>query len=261
MLLAIDVGNTNITVGIFREQGLIADGRISTQGPRTVDEYTIALRALLDNLHVEPGSIQGVIISSVVPRATVPLKQALRALVKPTPLVLGQTIKAPIINRYRIPGQVGQDRLVNAVAALHLYGGPAIVVDFGTAITIDLVSRRREYLGGLIVPGVEIALEALIRQAALLPRIELTPPRELLGRDTVSSMQGGLFFGYSALCDGIVERIKARHASRATVVATGGYASLIAPYCKTLKVVNPHLTLQGLELICRSLKRGRKGGC
>jgi type III pantothenate kinase len=191
----------------------------------------------------------------VVPKATAALKLALKGWLRPKPLILGENVKAPVTNKYRIPSQVGQDRLVNAAAAYFLYGGPAIVVDFGTAITVDLVSRRREYLGGLIVPGVEISLEVLTAKAALLPRIELTPPTELLGRDTVSSMKSGLFYGYSSLCDGIVRRLKARHAPKAKVIATGGHAGLIAPYCKTFQRVDSNLTLKGLELTFRQAKK------
>ncbi len=255
MLLAIDVGNTNITVGIFRGSRLTASGRISTQGPRTVDEYLITLRGLLDNLQVSAKDVTGIILSSVVPKATAALKVAFKGWLKPKPLILGENVKAPVINKYRIPSQVGQDRLVNAAAACLLYGGPAIIVDFGTAITVDLVSRRREYLGGLIVPGLEISLEALTAKAALLPRIEPVPPTELLGRDTVSSMRSGLFYGYSSLCDGIIRRVKAKHAPKAKVIATGGYAHWIAPYCKTFQRVDSNLTLKGLELTFRQAKK------
>ena len=248
MLLAIDVGNTNITVGIFRGERLISHGRISTLGPRTVDEVTITLQGLLHNLKISLEQVDGVILSSVVPQATVALKQALKGLVKPKPLIVGETIRAPIKNRTRIPSQVGQDRLVNAVAAYHLYGGPAIVVDFGTAVTVDLVSKRCEYLGGLIVPGIAISLEALVSRAAILPKIELVPPKELLGRDTQESMRSGIFFGYGSLCDGVVSKLKARYAPKAKVVATGGHAPLIAPYCRSVKILNSDLTLQGLRL-------------
>ena len=248
MLLAIDVGNTNITVGIFRSERLISCGRISTLGPRTVDEVTITLQGLLSNLKVSLSEIDGVILSSVVPQATLALKQALKSLVKPRPRIVGETIRAPIKNRTRVPSQVGQDRLVNAVAAYYLYGGPAIVVDFGTAVTVDLVSRRCEYLGGLIMPGIAISLEALVSRAALLPKIELVPPKELLGRDTQESMRSGIFFGYGALCDGVVSKLKARHAPKAKVIATGGHAPLIVPYCRSVKILNADLTLQGLRL-------------
>ena len=173
----------------------------------------------------------------------------------PAPGVLGEDIQAPVINRYRIPSQVGQDRLVNAAAAYEWYGGPAVIVDFGTAVTLDLVSRRREYLGGFIVPGLEVALAALAERTALLPRVGLKRPKEFLGRDTRSSILSGLFHGYGAMCDGLVTRMKARYAPRARVVATGGHARLMAPFCRTLQVVNPDLTLQGLELTSRLVKK------
>lgn len=251
MVLGMDVGNTTITAGIFRGSRLIARGWILTREPRP----GAALRRLLRKLKVKPAQIEGVILSSVVPRATVTLKSALKTLISHKPLVLGENVRAPVVNRYRIPGQVGQDRLVNAAAAFHRYGGPAIVVDFGTAVTIDLVNGRREYQGGLIVPGIGIALEALSSRAALLPEITLSPPKEFLGRDTVSSMRSGIFFGYGALCDGIVRRMKAEFAPKSKVIATGGHSSLMAPFCRTLQIVNPDLTLQGLELTYRKTQK------
>ena len=193
--------------------------------------------------------MDGVIVSSVVPKATKRLKRVLKDMGAPKPVIIGETLKAPIANRYRVPSQVGQDRLVNAVAACELYGAPAIVVDFGTAVTFDLVSAKREYLGGLIVPGMGIALEALSARAALLPAIKMEPPKELLGRDTVSSMRSGLFYGYGALCDGIVRLLKTKYAKGAKVIATGGHAKQIAPFCRTIKIINPELTLQGLRII------------
>ena len=251
MLLALDVGNTSITVGLLRGGRLAGRGQIATGKPGVAGEYRKGLKRLLRELKVPPGRIEGVVISSVVPRATAALKTALRGLVRPKPLVMGENVKAPVINRYRVPRQVGQDRLVNAAAARAFYGGPAIVVDFGTAVTIDLVSRRGEYMGGLIVPGLEIALEALADRTALLPRIGLTPPREFLGRDTRTSMSSGLFHGYGALCDGLVASMKRLHAPRARVIATGGHARMIAPFCRSIRVVDPDLTLRGLCLIYR----------
>ncbi len=239
MLLAIDVGNTNITAGLFRGARLVARGRVPTQA---------SVRALLSSMKVKPSAVDGVILSSVVPRATVVLRRSLKQLGL-KPLILGENIRAPIRNRYRVPSQVGQDRLVNGVAAYFLYGGPAIVVDFGTAVTLDLVSSRREYLGGLIVPGAGIALEALASRTALLPKITLTPPTEFLGRDTRQSMLSGLFHGYGALCDGLVAGLKSRHAPKARVIATGGHCRMLAPYCRSVQIVNPDLTLQGLRLV------------
>ena len=246
MLFALDVGNTSITVGLFQGKRITFRGRLPTHGTHS---YRDSLRKLLGK---RARSIDGVIISSVVPKATRTLKKALQALHLPTPLVFGENIKAPVINRYRIPSQVGQDRLVNAAAAFFLYRGPCIIVDFGTAITIDLVSKRREYLGGVIFPGMELALETLTARAALLPEIRLTPPKEFLGRDTVSSMKSGIFYGTGALCDGIVAHIKRKDAPRAKVVATGGHARLIAPFCRTIQIVSPDLTLRGLALIYQS---------
>ena len=252
MLLAIDVGNTSMTLGLFRGKRLVAHGRIATASPRTVPQCAGALRQALKRMRATPADLQDAIVSSVVPQATRLLKPALKKLLRRRPIIVGETVKAPIRNRYRIPSQVGQDRLVNAVGAYTLYGGPAIVVDFGTAITIDLVSGRREYLGGLIVPGMEIALETLSARAALLPRIRLERPKEFLGRDTVGSMKSGIFHGYSALCDGVVRRLKSKHAPKARVVGTGGHVVLIAPYCRTIQIVNPYLTLQGLQIVYKN---------
>ena len=238
-LLAMDVGNTNVTAAVFRGARLLRRGRAPTFG---------SLRGLLSRMRVAPGSVEGVVLSSVVPRATVSLMRELRALVRPEPLVVGGNVRAPIKNLYRVPSQVGQDRLMNGVGACFLYRSPAIVVDFGTAVTLDLISRRCEYLGGLIVPGVGIALEALISRAALLPRIDLAPPAEFLGKDTRQSMRAGLFYGYGALCDGIVKQLKRRYAPRAKVIATGGHCRLIAPYCRSVQIVDPDLTLQGLRI-------------
>lgn len=248
MLLALDIGNTSMTVGVFRGRRLVRRGRIETHSARPARDYALRLRKILRG----QADIEAVIVSSVVPRATRDLKTALRRLALPRPLILGENLRAPIRNRYRVPSQVGQDRLVNAVAACHLYGAPAIVVDFGTAVTIDLVSARREYLGGLIVPGMEIALAALTARAALLPAIPLSPPRTFLGKDTVGSMRSGLFYGYGALCDGIVDKLRRRHAPRAQVIATGGHCRLIRPFSRSIRIFNPDLTLQGLEIIYKN---------
>ena len=249
MLLAIDVGNTSITAGVFRGKRLLGQGRIPT---RTDRRLASDLKNVLRGKRIALQEIQAVIVSSVVPRATAYLRKALANLGLPKPLVLGQNLKAPIVNRYRIPSQVGQDRLVNAVAACELYGGPAIVADFGTALTIDLVSRRREYLGGVIVPGMEMALEALHSRTALLPKIRLARPAELLGRDTAGSMKSGIFYGYGALCDGIVGLLKKSHARGAKVIATGGHVRLIAPFARSIQIVNPNLTLQGLAIVYKT---------
>lgn len=252
MLLALDVGNTSVTAGLFRGRRLARRVRFPTAQVLSGSGAAAVLRRLLRSWRLCPDQV---ILSSVVPRATRPLCTALRRLIGQRSLVVGKDLQAPVINRYRIPSQVGQDRLVNAAAAFHLYGGPAIIVDFGTAVTVDLVSARREYLGGLIAPGLEIALAALVDRTALLPRIPLTPPRSFLGRDTSSSMRSGIFHGYGALCDGLVAGLKRRYAPRAKVIATGGHATLIAPFCRSVQIVNSDLTLQGLELTCLLAKK------
>ena len=256
ILFALDVGNTSITMGLFRGSKLAAHGRMPTHGhgSREAQLYCRTLTRFLKKK--APGSepVMDVILSSVVPRATQVLKKVFRRLIGGNILVIGETVQAPVRNRTRIPSQVGQDRLVNAAAAYHLYGGPAIIVDFGTAVTLDMVSARREYLGGLIIPGMEVALEALVTRAALLPPIPMKPPREFLGRDTRSSMASGLFYGYGALCDGLVAGLKKRYAPRAKVIATGGHARLVAPFCRSIQVVNLFLTLEGLELAYRTKK-------
>jgi type III pantothenate kinase len=160
-------------------------------------------------------------------------------------------IKAPIKNLYKKPRQVGQDRLVNAIAAKELYGCPAIVVDFGTAITFDVVSKKGEYLGGLIFPGIETSLNALSEKAALLPKISVTPPKGLIGRDTADSIKSGVFYGIGSLCDGIISRLDSVKSVRMTVIATGGHALVISKFTKNIRLIDPHLTLQGLRIIAQ----------
>lgn len=238
MLLAIDIGNTNTNFGLFR-------------GSRLTKKFSFPTKAcrpgqLRKKLRGSP--VTGVIVSSVVPEATTELKRTLRALGMRKPRILGQDAFVPVKNRYRKPAQVGQDRLVNAFAAIRLYGAPAVIVDFGTAITFDVVSRNREYLGGIIVPGIRISLDALAGQTALLPKIRPNKPRELIGKDTRSSILSGAVFGFSALADRLIERIRGSLGQKMRVIATGGDAGLIAPYCRNFQVVDPDLTLKGLCL-------------
>lgn len=240
MLLCIDIGNTTITFGIFEGKRLIKTWRVGTSHC----EADVVSR----------NTPSAIIISSVVPKALAKLKPVLKKQFKGIPIyVLGENIKAPIRNLYKNPKQVGQDRLVNAVAAVELYGTPAIVVDYGTAITFDVISKKGEYLGGVIVPGIEISLEALSKRAALLPKIKLSKPKSLLGRDTTNSMLSGIFYGFGSLTDGIVNKLKRKYVKDALVIATGGHADLIAPYCKSIKHINKNLTLEGLRFIFRAL--------
>lgn len=236
MLLTIDIGNTSIAFGIFQGRKLKSAWKVSTQ-------------AALSNKPIRlPKDIDAAIISSVVPKATPIIKKVVAKKYKFRPLVLGENIKTPIKNLYRESKQVGQDRLVNAVAAKELYGYPVIVVDFGTAITFDVVSKKGEYLGGIIVPGIEISLEVLSTKAALLPRIKLSPPKELLGRDTVSSMKSGIFYGFGSLCDCLIDKLKEEFGKQ-PVIATGGHSRLIAKFCRSIDSVCPDLTLRGLRII------------
>lgn len=246
MLLTVDIGNTTIAFGVFQGRKLKSSWKIPTS---SIFSKGMALKPIKD--------IDGVIISSVVPKATPIIKKLVRNRFKIKPLILGKDIKAPIKNLYRNPKQVGQDRLVNAVAASELYGYPIIVVDFGTAITFDVISKRKEYLGGIIIPGIEISLEALSSKAALLPRIKLSLPKEFVGRDTVNSMKSGIFYGFGSLCDGLIKKLKTKYGKQ-LVIATGGYSQLIAKFCNSIDKIKPDLTLHGLRIIYewgRSQKR------
>lgn len=236
MLLAIDIGNTSIAFGIFKGKRLVRTWKVSTQ-------EVIKKRALK-----LPKGIDSAIISSVVPKATPMIKKTIARQYKIQPLVLGENIKAPIKNLYRKPRQVGQDRLVNAVAAKKLYGYPAVVIDFGTAITFDVISKKGEYLGGVIFPGIETSLNALSQKAALLPKIKVALPKDLIGRDTVDSMRSGVFYGIGALCDGLISKLKAKYGPM-RVIATGGHCSLMKKYSKSIGIISPNLTLKGLRII------------
>lgn len=236
MLLTVDIGNTAISFGVFRGKQLKKTWKASTQS--VIKKGRLQL----------PKGIDAAIIASVVPKATPIVKKSIKNKLGISPLVLGENIKAPINNLYRNPRQVGQDRLVDAVAAKELYGCPAIVIDFGTAITFDVISKKGEYLGGIIFPGIETSLNALSQKAALLPRIKVSLPKELVGRDTVNSMRSGVFYGIGALCDGLVAKLKAKYGNM-KVIATGGHSKLMAKFAKSIDAVNPELTLQGLRII------------
>lgn len=239
MILTVDIGNTHTTFGLFKGRRLVRTFAVPTQSWRSGREPR--LRGV--------GAADEAIICSVVPWATPKVAKALRALGVRRVRVVGRDIKVPLKNRYRYPRQVGQDRLVGAYAALKTYRRDCIVCDFGTAITIDVVTRKGEYLGGVIAPGLGISLDALANRTALLPRVELKKPPELLGRDTANSIRSGVLYGTAALCDGLVLALKRRYAPNATVVATGGSASLIARHARLIRRLRPHLVLEGLRLL------------
>lgn len=240
MLLAIDVGNTNISLGVFEKKRLLRRYSIPT-GRRT---YRSKLLPILRSYPIE-----NAIISSVVPYATAILKNELSRQLRKKPLVLGLNIKVPIINRYRMKRQVGQDRLVNAYAACEFYGFPAVVVDFGTAVTFDVVSYRGEYLGGMILPGLRMSLAALAEKTALLPNIKLKRPREFIGRDTAESILSGIVHGFAAMTGDMIRGIRRVIGSDAIAVFTGGDSVLLRQYIKGKKYLDADLTIKGLNLI------------
>jgi type III pantothenate kinase len=242
MLLAIDVGNTNITFGVFA-----AAAKPKRVFSIPTKEYDIKkLRRLLGRT-----ALTSSIICSVVPKINPLLAKDLRSLTGRKPYIIGKEIKVPIKNCYRKPRQVGADRLVNAFAGINIYGRPLIVIDFGTAITFDIVSRRGEYLGGMILPGLRISLEALNQKTALLPKISLAKPDEFIGRDTKNSMLSGIIYGYASLTDDLIKRIKLEIGRKAKVIATGGNIDLISEYCTEIDDKDINLTLKGLEMLYR----------
>lgn len=246
MILAIDIGNTTTSFGVFEGDKLRSQFAISTQSNRTPDEITLQLKALAKTRNLHLRRAKQIILCSVVPRMSSVLIQSLKSLEDVPIKIVGQDVMVPLVNRYRYPEQVGQDRLVGAYAAWKQFKRACIVADFGTAITIDIVTKQGEYLGGVIAPGLEISLEALATRTALLPKVELREPPELLGRDTANSIRSGLVHGCAALCDGLIRELKSRYVPNATVVATGGASPLMAKYAKSLTHLKPHLILEGL---------------
>ncbi len=253
MLLAIDIGNSNITFGLFKRKKLLKKLNLSTSDVGETKRLTRKLKKTFSHY-----SIEKILICSVVPGVERQLAGMLRRLFKRKPLVLGKDIKVPIKNLYKKPRQVGQDRLVNAYAGCRLYKAPLIIIDFGTAVTFDVVSKRGAYLGGIIVPGIELALGALAEKAALLPKIKLKKAPYIIGRSTAESMRSGIFNGYGAMCDGLVTRLRKKFGLKFNVVATGGNARLISKYSSSMKKLDDNLILKGLNLISRDLKKGQK---
>jgi len=242
MLLTVDIGNSTTRFGVFRGARLL----------RTFSRPTALWRATRERGRIPTGLAEQAIICSVVPWAAPKIRRSLRAAGCCRIALVGREITVPLKNRYRHPRQVGQDRLVGAFAAWTTYQRDCIVADFGTAITIDLVTRKGDYLGGLIAPGLEMSLEALASRAALLPRVRLSSPRGLLGRDTAGSIRSGIVYGASALCDGLIEALKARYAAKAKVIGTGGGAGLISRYARQIDLVQPNLVLRGLQILAQS---------
>lgn len=249
MILVIDVGNSNTVLGVFDGQQLLNNWRLATRRGATVDEYGILSRNLFSLAKIEPAHIKGIIIASVVPPLDPILKQMAQQYFHVEPMFVEPGIKTGLLVKYDPPHDVGADRIVNGVAAFEKYGGPLIVVDFGTATTFDAISKKAEYLGGVIAPGIVISSEALFERAARLPRIDIRPPRKVVGTSTVSSMQSGLYFGYVGLVEGIIVRMKKELGADAKVVATGGQAAMIAEGTSAIDHLEPNLILDGLRII------------
>ena len=249
VLLVFDVGNTNIVLGVFKDSELVADWRISTKQTRTSDEYGIMLKELFANDHLDINAVKATVISTVVPPLTFILERACQKYLRHTPLVVGPGIKTGLPVNYENPREVGADRIVNAVAGIEFYGCPLIIIDFGTATTYCAINAKGEYLGGAIAPGIGISMEALFMRAAKLPRVELMKPASIIGKNTITSMQSGIFFGYVGQVDEIIKRMKKELGGKVTSVATGGLANLICQESKEIDHVDHYLTLTGLRLI------------
>jgi type III pantothenate kinase len=249
MLLAVDVGNTQTVVGLFGGPDLLDHWRIATNAERTSDEHALLFTQFLEQHGFSfDDDVTGIAVSSVVPRLTAALREMTERYFRFDPVVIEPGVKSGLPILYENPREVGADRIANAVGAIDLYGGPAVVVDFGTATTFDAISAKGEYLGGAIVPGIEISMDALFARAAWLRRVELVEPRNTIGRSTVESIEAGVVYGTVALVDGMVRRFE-EELGRSAVIATGGLASLIAPLSDTIQHLEPWLTLHGLRLV------------
>ncbi|NVN90632.1 MAG: type III pantothenate kinase [Desulfuromonadales bacterium] len=249
MLLVIDVGNSNIVLGTYDGAQLIRNWRLSTDKSRTSDEYAVLLHSLFAAAGLAFDTIHAAIISSVVPPLTGVMEAIARDFFNLTPYVVGPGIKTGMPIHYDNPREVGADRIVNAVAGFEKHKCSLVIVDFGTATTFDYVNAKGEYCGGAIAPGVAISLEALFQRASKLPRVDIAKPPQIIARNTVNSMQAGIFYGYVGLVDEIVNRIKAESKDTPKVIATGGLAKLIAPESRTIVEVDDFLTLDGLRIL------------
>ncbi|HEY0007047.1 MAG TPA: type III pantothenate kinase [Pyrinomonadaceae bacterium] len=254
MLLVIDVGNTNTSLGVYEGAELVKHWRLTTLRVRTVDEYGVYARNLFEFAGIDYKAIEAIAIASVVPPLNFALRRMAEVYFGHSPLFVDHTTDTGLPILYEPPSDVGADRIVDAVAAVNRYGAPCIVVDFGTATTFDAINARGEYLGGVITPGITISSDALFERAARLPRVEIKRPPVIIGSSTVGSIQSGLYYGYVGLVDGILKHMRAELGGAPRIVATGGLASLIATGSELIEAVDDTLTLEGLRLI---YERGR----
>jgi len=249
VLLAIDLGNTNLTFGIFEGDQLRHDWRLATRRDSMPDELGLSMVQLMRQEGFDPKSVDAVVVASVVPPLNSALVQAIERYFDREPLVVGPGVRTGLKIHYRDPKEVGADRIVAAMAAFKKYGGPLIIIDFGTGTTYDVVSTEGEYLGGAIAPGMGISVEALYERAARLQRVELKAPSTVIGRTTAESMQAGIIFGFTAQVEGMVDRIRKELGQKPRVIATGGFAGLIAAQTAVIELVDQRLMLEGLRLI------------
>jgi type III pantothenate kinase len=259
MLLAIDIGNTTIAIGIFDGKTLVKEWRVRSEREKTADEYGIMLLELLRTSGLEPAAITDAIISSVVPPLTPAFQSLSLNLFGRKAQVVGPGLRTGMPILYENPGEVGADRVVASVGAFEKYGGPCIIVDFGTATTFDAVTAKGEYLGGAIAPGIQISAEALYLRTAKLPRIEIAKPKKAIGRTTVASMQSGIYFGYIGLVNTIIAEIKKELGGEPRIISTGGLAAQLTPEIKAIHHHEPHLVLEGLRIIYERNREEKPG--
>ncbi len=251
MILALDIGNTNIVIGCMEKDRAYFVERVSTNSSKTELEYVVDFKTLLDLYQIKMENITGCIVASVVPPLNNIVTAALKKLLHVSPLLVGPGIKTGLNILMDNPGQLGSDLVVNAVAGLHYYGAPIIMIDMGTATTISVVDNRKNYIGGMILPGVRVSLDSLVNRTSQLPRISLEAPKKIIGKNTIDCMKSGIIMGQASCIDGMIERIWDELGYQAQVVATGGLAGCIVPYCKKKIVHDDELTLKGLEIIYR----------
>ncbi|WP_368653570.1 type III pantothenate kinase [Ornithinibacillus sp. 4-3] len=254
MIFVIDIGNTNTVLGVFEEEQLKYEWRIKTDRYKTADEFAVLIKSLFDYKGVLFSDVTDIIISSVVPPIMASLEMMCKNYFQIKPMIIGKNMKTNLKMLYPNPQEIGADRIVNAVGAIEKYDGPIVIIDFGTATTYCYINENKEYVGGIISPGITISMEALYQKAAKLPKIDIQRPDRIIGQSTIEAMQSGVFYGYIAQVDGIVQRIKKEWKTEPTVIATGGLAPLLVKASETIDVVDQYLTLNGLYLIYKNNK-------
>lgn len=255
MILTVDIGNSNIVLGGAQEDTIVFEARLRTEATKTSDQYCVDLKILLDVYKVNPGDIEGCIISSVVPQVLNSFQTAIKKLIGKTPLVVGPGIKTGLDIRLENPGQTGADLVVADVAALREHKPPLIVIDMGTATTMSVLDQNGAHIGGCIIPGVRISLDALTDRTALLPGLQLDQPKRAIGRNTIDAMRSGIMIGNACMLDGMIARMEAELGSKTTVIATGGIAKFIVPLCKTPIIYDKDLLIKGLVALYRDNKK------